>query len=317
MKWVEAKIIFDADDSEAVSDLISEIFYDFGLQGVAVESPNIEPGHDWAESAFPVPAHHSVTGYFPKNESLPEKCRILEARMTALKQMLETGNANRLTYTIGYHDLDEQDWAESWKQYFYTEKITDRIVINPSWRKYTPAPGEIVLEIDPGMAFGTGTHPTTRMCIGLIEKHLRPGDTFLDVGTGSGILMLAAAKLGAKAMTGVDNDAVAVGVAKRNLEKNGIPPEMHEVRAGNLASGISGQFSIITANILSEVIMTLIDDIPPVLAKNGVFICSGIIQPKQDMILNKLMGRGFDIMETVTMEEWVAIAATRKQAPKK
>jgi ribosomal protein L11 methyltransferase len=314
MKWVEAKIIFDARDNTAVSDLISEIFYDFGLQGVAVESPEIEPGQDWAESAFPVPTHHSVTGYFPKNESLPEKCRILETRMAALKQMLEleNGNGEALTYAIAYHDLDEQDWAESWKQYFYTEKITDRIVINPSWREYTPAPGEIVLEIDPGMAFGTGTHPTTRMCIGLIEKYMHSGDTFLDVGTGSGILMLAAAKLGAKAMTGIDNDAVAVTVAKQNLEKNDIPPETYEVRAGNLASGISGQFSIITANILSEVIMTLIDDIPPVLAKNGIFICSGIIQPKQDMILNKLMGRGFDILETLNMEEWVAIAATRQ-----
>ncbi|MDO9264903.1 MAG: 50S ribosomal protein L11 methyltransferase, partial [Desulfosalsimonadaceae bacterium] len=166
MKWVEAKIIFDASDNRAAADLISEIFYDFGLQGVAVETPEIEPGPDWAENEFPVPAHHSVTGYFPKNKDLPEKCRILETRMVSLKQILEMGDANRLTYTIGYHDLDEQDWAESWKQYFYTEKITDRIVINPSWRTYAPAPGEIVLQIDPGMAFGTGTHPTTRMCIG-------------------------------------------------------------------------------------------------------------------------------------------------------
>jgi len=312
MKWVEAKIIFDAIDNTAVSDLISEIFYDFGLQGVAVESPEIESGQDWAESAFPVPVHHSVTGYFPKNDSLPEKCRILEARMADLKQLLELEHGNKLTYAAAYHDLDEQDWAESWKQYFYTEKITDRIVINPSWREYTPAPGEIVLEIDPGMAFGTGTHPTTRMCIGLIEKWMRPGDTFLDVGTGSGILMLAAAKLGAKTMTGIDNDAVAVTVASRNLEKNNIDPDSYDILTRSLVRGISGPFSLITANILSEVIMTLIDDIPPVLQKNGVFICSGIIQPKQDMILNKLMDRGFDIMETLNMEEWVAIAATRK-----
>ena len=206
----------------------------------------------------------------------------------ALKQMLNVENKTGLTYTIGYHDLDEQDWAESWKQYFYTEKITDRIVINPSWRKYDPAPGEIVLEIDPGMAFGTGTHPTTRMCIGLIEKWIHPGDTFLDVGTGSGILMIAAAKMGAKTLTGIDNDAVAVSVAAQNLQKNNIQPETYAIQTGNLVGGLSGQFSLVTANILSEVIMTLIDDILPVLQKNGIFICSGIIQPKQAMIESKL-----------------------------
>ena len=312
MKWVEAKIIFDAFDNRAAADLISEIFYDFGLQGVAVETPEIEPGLDWAENEFPVPAHHSVTGYFPKNKDLPEKCRILEARMAALKQTLDVENKTGLTYTIGYHDLDEQDWAESWKQYFYTEKITERIVINPSWRTYAPAPGEIVLEIDPGMAFGTGTHPTTRMCIRLIEKWMKPDDTFLDVGTGSGILMLAAAKLGAKTMTGIDNDAVAVAVAVQNLRKNTIQPDTYDIRTGNLVGGLVKQFSIVTANILSEVIMTLIDDIPTVLQKNGTFICSGIIQPKQIMIEHKLIDRGFEIKEILNMEEWVAIAATRK-----
>ncbi|MDA8403362.1 MAG: 50S ribosomal protein L11 methyltransferase [Desulfobacteraceae bacterium] len=312
MKWVEAKVLFDATGNTAVSDLISEIFYDFGLQGVTVETPEIEPGLDWAETEFAVPAHHAVTGYFPKNEDLPEKCRILEARMAALKQALDMDNKTSLTYTIGYRDLDEQDWAESWKQYFYTEKITDRIVINPSWRNYAPAPGEIVLEIDPGMAFGTGTHPTTRMCIRLIEKWMKPGDTFLDVGTGSGILMLAAAKLGAETMTGIDNDAVAVAVASQNLQKNNIHPDSYDIRTGNLAGGVSGQFSLVAANILSEVIMTLIDDLPPVLAKNGIFICSGIIQPKQAMIENKLTSQGFEIIEVLNIEEWVAIAATRK-----
>ncbi|RJP86906.1 MAG: 50S ribosomal protein L11 methyltransferase [Desulfobacteraceae bacterium] len=312
MKWVEARIVFDASDATAASDLIAEIFYDFGLQGVTVETPEIEPGIDWAENTFVVPAHHSVTGYFPKNEELPEKCRILEARMDALKQMLNVEDKTGVTYTISYHDLDEQDWAESWKQYFYTEKITDRIVINPSWRKYDPAPGEIVLEIDPGMAFGTGTHPTTRMCIRLIEKWIHPGDTFLDVGTGSGILMIAAAKMGAKTLTGIDNDAVAVSVAAQNLQKNNIQPETYAIQTGNLVSGLSGQFSLVTANILSEVIMTLIDDILSVLQKNGIFICSGIIQPKQAMIENKLLDRGFEIVEILNNGEWVAIAATRK-----
>jgi ribosomal protein L11 methyltransferase len=123
---------------------------------------------------------------------------------------------------VTYARIDEQDWAEAWKAYFWPEKITDLIVVKPSWREYPAEPQEIVLEIDPGMAFGTGTHPTTSLCIRMIQTHLKPGDAFLDVGTGSGILMIAAAKLGAGTVCGVDNDEVAVTVAEKNLLANHI-----------------------------------------------------------------------------------------------
>ncbi len=303
MKWVETRIIFEASDMITASDLISEIFYDFGLQGVIIESSEAETGIDWADHDITIPKENAVIGFFPKNEQLPERCRMLEQKLSHLHQNID------MTYQIAYHDIDEQDWAESWKQYFFTEKITDTIVINPSWREYTPKPDEIVLKIDPGMAFGTGTHPTTRMCIALIEKYIQHKDAFLDIGTGSGILMIAAAKLGAADMTGIDNDEVAVSVARQNLLKNKIPSDTYELMTGDLVTNVSKKFSIVTANILSEIIVHLLDDIHHVIKKDSLFICSGIIEPKREMVEKKLLDRGFEIIDVLIKDEWVAIAS--------
>ena len=303
MKWVETRVIFESPDTATTSDLISDIFYDFGLQGVIVESPEAETGIDWAEHYTDLPADYAVIGYFPKNDQLPERCRMLEQQMACLKQKID------MTYQIVYHDIDEQDWAESWKQYFFTEKITDTIVINPSWREYTAKPGETIIEIDPGMAFGTGTHPTTRMCIALIEKYIQPKDSFLDIGTGSGILMIAAAKLGAGDMTGIDNDEVAVSVARDNLLKNKIAPDSYELKTGDLVSNVNKTYTLVTANILSEIIVHLLDDIHHVVKKDSIFICSGIIEPRRAMVEEKLRACGFEIIEVLIQEEWVAIAS--------
>jgi ribosomal protein L11 methyltransferase len=303
MQWIEARVVFESSDSETAISLISDIFYDFSLQGVVVETPDVDPGVDWAENDFTRPSDHAVIGYFPKNDQLTDRCRILEARLRNLNQTIN------LTYKVIYHDIDEQDWAESWKKYFYTEKITDKLVVKPSWRDYTPKPDEIILEIDPGMAFGTGTHPTTRMCIKLIEKLIRPCDFFLDVGCGSGILMIAAAKLGAAKMMGIDTDSVAVSVAVQNLLKNKVNPNMFEVKTGNLVSAVTGRFSMATANILSEIIVELLGGMPAVLEKNGIFICSGIIKSKQKMVEKRMAEKGFEVIDIAIEEEWVAIAA--------
>ncbi len=306
MKWVETRVVFETSDAETAIALISDIFYDFNLQGVIIETPEVEPGVDWAENDIIRSIDNAVIGYFPKNDQLPDRCRILEEQLLSLKQKIN------MTYKVIYHDVDDQDWAESWKKYFYTEKITEKLVVKPSWRDYTPKPDEIILEIDPGMAFGTGTHPTTRMCIALIEKLITPGDLFLDVGTGSGILMIAAAKLGAAKMMGIDTDSVAVSVAVQNLLKNKVNPTIFEVKTGNLVSGVTGRFSLITANILSEIIVALLDDIPLVCEKNTIFICSGIIKAKQEMVEKKLAAKGFEVIDVAIEEEWVAIAAKLK-----
>ncbi len=313
MKWVEAKVVIDYSlyqDMDTAVALISDIYYDIGLNGVAVESPEYDQNADWARDAVSMPDHYAVIGYFAKNDRLAEQCRHLEAALSRINE--NDGIVTRMTYT----DMDEQDWAESWKKFFYPRKISDRFVIKPTWRDYQPKPGESILEIDPGMAFGTGTHPTTRLCIQLMECYLKPGDTFLDVGTGSGILMLAADQLGAKRMTGTDKDEDAVAVALENLAQNRIAPEKYTVKTGHLSAQTPGRFDFIAANILTEVILPLLSDIPALLKGTGVFICSGIIGNKRQWVADEMARKGLHVYEVRSEEDWIAFAAGLAKTPR-
>ena len=214
-----------------------------------------------------------------------------------------------IAYRMVCRKIDEQDWAESWKAYFWPQEITPRLVVKPTWREYAPKNGQIVIEIDPGMAFGTGTHPTTALCAQMIETALKPGDRMLDVGTGSGILMIIAARLGASRMLGVDNDEVAVETARKNLLLNQIDPGTFEVVQGNLIDGVTGTFDLVTANILSDVIIRLLNDIPRVLAPGGLFVASGIIEENCGKVLEKMEQAGLTAVETIIREKWAAIRA--------
>ncbi len=303
MKWTEAKIIYDFHDKQLAADLISDIFYDLGLKGVVVGDPDAEPEEGWGDGVEKSTDDYSVTGYFPKNEQTEKKCRILENELKRLR------NENKITGRVVYREIDEEDWAESWKAYFWPEKITENIVVRPTWREYKPGLNETVLEIDPGMAFGTGTHPTTALCISMIEKYLEPGNSFLDIGTGSGILMIAAEKLGAEKIWGTDTDEVAVEIAEKNLLLNKIKPEKFKVINSHLANPVEEQFDIVAANILSEVIIVLLNDVRKVLADKGIFICSGIIKRTRDAVVQKMTDLGFEILEIWEKEEWVSIAA--------
>lgn len=306
MKWKQAKVIFDFHDKELAADLISDIFYEFKLQGVVVEGPESEPDEGWGDDAEKMPDDYSVTGYFPVNEQTEKKCKILENELTRLR------NENSIISTVGYQEIDEEDWAESWKTYFHPENITENIVVRPTWREYYPTQNEIVLEIDPGMAFGTGTHPTTALCISMIEKYLEPGNSFLDIGTGSGILMVAAAKLGAGKIWGTDTDEVAVEIARKNLLLNKIKPEKFKVTNSNLADAVEDQFDIVVANILSEVILVLLDDIKKTMTEHSVFICSGIIEKSGHEVMQKMANLGFEVLEIREKQNWVSIACTKK-----
>lgn len=301
MKWIETKVIFDFDDKPLASDLISNIFYDMGLQGVVVETRAIEPAVDWAEDAPKTSDDDAVTGYFPKNDSAGKKIRALEQGLAHLKK------ENRIITRVISREMDEEDWSESWKEYFWPEKISENFVVKPRWREYHPSEDEIVIEIDPGMAFGTGTHPTTALCIQMIERYLKPEATFLDVGTGSGILMIAAANLGAEPVWGVDTDEVAVEIAQKNLLLNRIDASKFRVMTGNLADAVDRRFDLVAANILSEVILVLLDTVQNVLTKGGVFICSGIIERNKDAVVRKMEDSGFEIMRIEIKEKWVSI----------
>jgi ribosomal protein L11 methyltransferase len=301
MHWIETRITFSGVDAELAVDLIADLFYTLGAKGVVVDDPHLEPEEGWSADAVPRPEQPAVTGYLPADARL-------EAQQAALAQGLaELARVHPLRCTITYTRIDEQDWAESWKAFFWPEKITSAIVVKPTWRDYTAQPHETVIEIDPGMAFGTGTHPTTAMCVQLLETHLRRGGTVLDVGTGSGILLIAAAKLGATAGLGVDADPVAVAVAHENLKLNGIDSARFPVREGTLTQAVDQRFDMVVANILADVVVDLLDDIGRVLAPGGVVICSGIIETRRPDVERKMAEQGLELIDRLQRQEWVAL----------
>ena len=302
MKWIEAKVVFDHPDVDLAIDLIADIFFEFGLQGVVVDDPGVEPEEEWAEDAIARPVHHAVTGYFHKDGRAENQCRTLEDKLKRLKQSLG------LVYTLSYKELNEEDWAQSWKAFFWPRKISQHVVVKPTWRDYVADGDDIVIELDPGMAFGTGTHPTTALCVTLIEKYLRRGDSFLDVGTGSGILMIAAAKLGAERLCGVDKDAMAIDVAAKNLKLNGVSTQKIQLSTGHLLDRINTKYNFIAANIFTHVVLELLEGITKVLENKGIVVCSGIIEGNKNMVLVTMQNAGFDILEVAAHEGWVAIA---------
>jgi ribosomal protein L11 methyltransferase len=303
MKWIRTTVMYASDDPETASAMISEIFQGYGLKGVIVESPETEFDVDWADDAVPETSHHAVIGFFPENQ------RGKTHRDAFERQLLELKPSILSAFDVTYSDVDDEDWAESWKLHFHPVKITGNIVIKPSWQHYEAGETEIIIDLDPGMAFGTGTHPTTALCIQMMEIYLKEDMRFLDIGTGSGILMAVAAKLGAKKPEGIDNDPVAVEVAKTNLLRNNISDSDFLLMEGDLVNSIDRSYDLIVANIIAETICTLVPDLPPLLLPGGIFITSGIIVEKETMVVDKLQQYGFEILEIRQLEGWSAIAA--------
>ncbi|MDD2603590.1 MAG: 50S ribosomal protein L11 methyltransferase [Desulfobacterales bacterium] len=307
MEYLELKVIFDAAEPDLAGDLIGSLFDDLGLGGVVVETPDRDSAADWGADAVPVPDHHAVIGYLPVNAELNGR------RQRLVEALGHLAGRVPLTWEIRERKMAEEDWAESWKVFFYPVPVGQRLVVKPTWRPYAPQPGQIVIEIDPGMAFGSGTHPTTQLCLGFLEDELKVGDAVLDVGTGSGILLLAAAKLGAGFMAGVDIDAVAVAVAAANLARNGISSDRFQLRQGGIDQAPERAYPLIVANILSEVILPMIPAIAGRLAPAGVFIASGIISGNAPAVTEALTAAGLDLVTQRRQDDWVALAARRSK----
>lgn len=299
---MKTKILFKAEDIPLAIDLISDLFYGLGVQGVLVEGPDSEPVDGWGKGAEKGSDVDAVVGYLPKIGDI-------DANLARLKQGLERLEREAsIRWKLLQTTVNEEDWAESWKSHFAPTRITPRIVVKPSWRELSPCNGDLVIQIDPGMAFGTGTHPTTALCIAMLEKHIQPGDRVLDVGTGSGILMIAAALLGASYIRGVDSDPVAVEIAAKNLFLNNVQPDRFSVARGHLTEGESGPYNLIVANILTDTIITLLDQVPDLLSPAGLFIGSGIIEENGGLVMKKMAAAGFDVLERMDKESWVAVA---------
>jgi ribosomal protein L11 methyltransferase len=306
MDWVAARVVFDPRASVLAAELIAAVFYDLGVTGVVIDDPAADPAEGWGAGAVPPCPDHAVTAYFPRNADLASRRRALEDGLKRLA--LADGIHSRVVYS----DLCEEDWAESWKAFFWPQKVTPGIVVKPTWRSYDPRAGETVIEIDPGMAFGTGAHPTTVLCLRLLETLVTPGAAFLDVGTGSGILMIAAAKLGAGRVRGVDNDPVAVAVAEKNLQLNNLAAPACRVARGDLVNGIVERYDLVTANILLPVILVLLERVGRVLAENGVLICSGLLAQNRDDVTARMRAKGLTVETVLIDQAWMAIAARRR-----
>jgi ribosomal protein L11 methyltransferase len=305
VQWLEIKIVFESSHIELTVDLLAELFCSRGLKGVVVDDPFPDPVADWGADCVPPPERPAVAGYLPVDHRLEESRLQLEGDVQTLARR------HPFRYTIEYRRIDEDDWAESWKAFFHPQKISATMVVKPTWREYTAMPNEKVIEIDPGMAFGTGTHPTTALCVQLLEKYLHAGRSVLDVGTGSGILLIVAAKLGAGRLTGVDADPVAVEVARKNLAQNRIGSQGVELHCGHLVNAVSRSHDLVVANILADVILELLDDVPGVLNPDGIFICSGIILSRRQHVADKMAGVGLTCLEVLEQDEWVALVGHR------
>ena len=218
-----------------------------------------------------------------------------------------------IEYELTHDGVCEEDWADSWKQYYKPIKTGKKLVIVPIWEEYTPEEGETVVLMDPGMAFGTGTHETTRLCAGFVEKYTTEGCSVLDVGCGSGILAIAAAKVGAGTCFACDIDPVAVRVAKENTELNSTPNVKCAVSdLLKQVEKVDGGYNVIVANIVADIIIRLAPDVGEYLADGGVFIVSGIIEERADEVLTALDAAGYKVEDERYENGWYAAAVVRK-----
>jgi len=298
MKWLHIKAIFESNEIDLAEELISNIFFSLGLSGVECNIPI--PGSKFNKDIL----EYSIATYIPDTDSAPELLKKIKTKVLDL-------NESGIKITIKTETVNEEDWAESWKEFFHVTKITENIIVKPAWRDYKKENNEIIIELDPGMAFGTGTHPTTALCIQMIEKYLEPDHSFLDVGTGSGILMIAAAKLGANNLLGIDNDELAVKIAKENLIKNNIDRDKFEVSLNTLddlqSPGDESEFDIVCANILAHVIIDIMSLIKSRLCIGGVAILSGIVKEQEKLVLQSVQENKLKHINTEYQEDWVAI----------
>lgn len=309
--WIEVKVLTT---SEAVEP-ISGIFYTLDCKGVSIEDPNDILGREqgpltWDFADINVLEHKGeyavVKGYFSDEDNMEEVVTYVKEKVKEIKDMgFDVGRGEVLV-----EKTHEEDWANNWKKYYKPSKVGEKIVVKPIWEDYEKKDDELVVELDPGMAFGTGDHETTRMCIQALEKYVEKDSTVFDVGTGSGILAIAAAKLGARKAVGVDLDPVAVESAKENVSYNDL--DNIEVLYGNLVEVIEGKADIVVANIIAEIICILIYDVKRVLKQGGMFITSGIIHERVKMVTDKLEESGFEVIKVNKDGEWNCIIAKAK-----
>lgn len=323
MNYIETKIYTSRVGIEHVLNALSEI----DIDDAVIEDPaDVEElmekknSYDWdyVDSSVmeQINEEPAVILYIDQSDEGNEKLQAVKNAVERLKERMATGELGEKN-SFGRMEITEEavrdeDWKDNWKEFFKPAKITDRIVVKPTWEHYEKQEeDELIIEIDPGMAFGTGTHETTTLCIKLIEKYAKKEDALLDVGSGSGILSIAAALLGIERILGVDIDPVAVEVSKENVELNGFSDRI-EIRQGDLTKGIDYMADLVVANLMADLVMVLSKDVAKHLNDKGIFISSGILIEKKEQVSEAIINSGFEILEILEQGEWCSIGARLK-----
>lgn len=312
MGWTAIKVITTNEAVEAVSYILT----DEGAVGVQIDDAadfaKLKPGRygKHGEIVDPKTIPHrasgaAITGYFPEKTFVPELVPTIKQRVQQLAQFdLDPGEAS-----VVADQVNDEKWATVWQKYYHPLRVTNRLTIVPEWEKYQrQSPDEKLIVLDPGMAFGTGTHPTTRLMLEALEIVVRGGESMIDVGTGSGVLSIAAKHLGAGDIAAYDIDEVAVRSAKRNLALNPVASDI-KVGVNSLLDGIHTQVDLIVANILAEIIVPLVPQAMGNLRPGGHFLVSGIIKDKAALVRNKLTEAGFVIDQQLRMKDWYGMIA--------
>lgn len=318
MKWIKLTI----ETTTEATDMLSFLLNEKGVEGIEVED-KIPLSEEDKKSMF-----IDILPELPPDDGVAYiSCYVEESMdMKALKTYIEQELKDMSTYmnvgtgTITIGETEDKDWINNWKEFFHPFRLEDNIVIQPTWtEEFEAKKDDIIIHIDPGTAFGTGSHETTRLCIANLKKYMKDDGSseVLDAGCGSGILSIIAMKLGAKRVYGIDIDELAVKASVDNLKLNQIPESAFEIVKGDVigdaefAKSVAkiGQYDIVVANILADVIIPLSGVIRPFMKKDAVFITSGIIDMKEDAVKEALIQNGFKIIDISRMGEWVSIVA--------
>ncbi|MDE3535690.1 50S ribosomal protein L11 methyltransferase [Clostridioides difficile] len=312
--WIEVTI---KTTTEAVEP-ITNILYEQGAGGAVIEDPKDflfqkKNELDWdyvEEEVFKKNEEDDVLikTYVSEEKNVMEFVEIIKQKVLGLKDFgIDIGEGS-----VSLDQVNEADWANAWKAYYKPTKVGQRVVVKPTWEDYAMQEGDLIIELDPGMAFGTGTHETTSMCIRELEKYVNKDSKVFDIGCGSGILAIAVAKLGAKEVVAVDLDEVAVKVAKENVLENKVEKSV-SVMHGNLTDVIKDKADVIVANIIADIIKILAKDVQNFMKEDAIFISSGIILDKVEEVKESLIENGFEIVEVQKLGEWSAIVSKLKK----
>ena len=313
MNWAEVSIR----TSHEAMELVAEIFHELGASGVVIEDPELLNSYIdsglWDYTDIPRAEQTeivTVKAYLPVDEELDDKLRAFEGRVKAMEDSGVAGGP----CAISWNEVRDEDWAESWKQYFHPEKVGNLIVIKPSWEDYEAGPDDILVEIDPGAAFGTGQHPTTALCIRELEELVKGGMRVFDVGTGSGVLAITAAKLGATEVVAMDNDPTAVRIAGENVLQNHVE-DVVSVGRSDILKSFRGKAHIIVANIIADIILKLFDELEEHLEPDGTLVAGGIIAERVADVTEGAMAHGFTVEKVVEDSGWAILVIRSGKKP--